>query len=248
MIEPPIIPVREALGAVLDALAPGVAVMTAARWLEFRYGLAAVERAEVFLRTECATRSLTLIVIDPRTGMRHALPAAYFDRPESRFIFHRARFRKSDLDDRDPLYPTLCVYDGWATGFIEFELRARLARIDTDAEAMQGAFHPTPNAVGSVNVTEAEKPVVARPQKRGGYKGGLAEWMAQKDLPTLRRMGSEAIARDFKDYCERERPKLIPLLPKRLRSMEPEIERIIKRRLEAANRENAVRKGATKGQ
>jgi hypothetical protein len=57
--------------------------------------------------------------------------------------------------------------------------------------------------------------------------------MAQRELPVLRRMGPAAISLEFKSHCEQVLPELMPLLPKRLRSMESVIERIIRRRVEA---------------
>lgn len=126
MIEPPIIPAREALGRVLDAIAPGYADMTAAGSLPLRDGVKAVERAAKFLRTACARGTLALIVIGPHTGDRHALPAAFFERPDCRFAFHRRAFLITDLDERDSLYLTLRPYDGWAIGFIEPEFHAWL--------------------------------------------------------------------------------------------------------------------------
>ena len=78
------------------------------------------------------------------------------------------------------------------------------------------------------------QPAASLRRRRGVYFDALDEWMAGVRINTLRRMAPGAIAIKFKLYCERERPELLPLLPKRLRSMEPTIGRIIKRRVEAA--------------
>jgi hypothetical protein len=78
------------------------------------------------------------------------------------------------------------------------------------------------------------QPAVSPRRRRGAYIGALSEWMARMPIDTLRRMTPDAIAREFKVYCERERPELLPLLPKRLRSMHRIIERIIEGRVEAA--------------
>jgi hypothetical protein len=75
---------------------------------------------------------------------------------------------------------------------------------------------------------------------RGAYRGALDLWMAQKKLPVLRRMGAAAIAREFKAYCDQALPGLVPLLPKRLRSMHGVIDRIIKRRVEVARAQNQL--------
>jgi len=73
-------------------------------------------------------------------------------------------------------------------------------------------------------------PAVAAPiepssRQRSAYRSALEEWMATKLLRTLRKMSPIAVANQFKT----ERPD-VPL-PKRLRSMEPLIERIIAERV-----------------
>jgi hypothetical protein len=83
-------------------------------------------------------------------------------------------------------------------------------------------------------VSSATETVDAIPKKRGAYRGALENWLAREDLKIWRRMQPEAITRAFADYCKAERPDLLPLLPKRLRSMESMIERIIKARRAAA--------------
>jgi hypothetical protein len=59
--------------------------------------------------------------------------------------------------------------------------------------------------------------------------------MAQQELSVLRKMAAAAISREFKSHCAQHLPGVLLLLPKRLRSMENVIERIIKRRSEAAH-------------
>jgi hypothetical protein len=78
----------------------------------------------------------------------------------------------------------------------------------------------------------------ARSQQRGAYRGTLEEWMAKKRLATLQLMTPAAIANDFRQYCEDERTELLPLLPQRLRAMEPLIKRIVARRLAAVEAKN----------
>jgi hypothetical protein len=43
MIEPALIPAREALGLVTDAISEGVVALTAAGWVEYKHGLAALQ-------------------------------------------------------------------------------------------------------------------------------------------------------------------------------------------------------------
>lgn len=78
--------------------------------------------------------------------------------------------------------------------------------------------------------------------QRGAYRGALEAWMAPQPLNTLQRMGSAAIAREFEDYCERERPEVLLTLPKRLRSIEPAIARITARRVAAATNSVGAKK------
>jgi hypothetical protein len=75
-------------------------------------------------------------------------------------------------------------------------------------------------------------------QRRAAYRGALEAWMAPKQLSILQRMGAAAIARAFESHCEQALPQLMPLLPKRRRSMESVIERIIQRRLTALRTKN----------
>jgi hypothetical protein len=123
--------------------------------------------------------------------------------------------RRAYLEDRpDELDPTLCVLD--AAPILEIAER----RGDGGQVIRK--------------LLAAREPVAPLPQRRGAYKGALNEWMAQRPIDRLRRMTLGAIADEFKLHCERERPKLLRLLPKRLRSMERTIERIIERRVKAA--------------
>jgi hypothetical protein len=85
-------------------------------------------------------------------------------------------------------------------------------------------------------------------RRRGAYAGPLQEWMAGKSLSRLRRTGPGAIAEAFKYCCEQERPELLALFPKRLRSMESLIERIITRRVDEAKRANTKPPTASKSQ
>jgi hypothetical protein len=89
-----------------------------------------------------------------------------------------------------------------------------------------------PNSYFHAAIGPQERRLAVGPQ-RVAYRGPLEAWMAQQELPVLRRMGPAAIAPAFKSHCEEHLPELVPLLPKRLRSMKNVIERIIKRRIDA---------------
>lgn len=84
--------------------------------------------------------------------------------------------------------------------------------------------------------------------RRGAYRGALDSWMAKQKLSILQKMEPAGIAREFKAYCDRALPGLIPLLPKRLRSMESVIERIIARRVGVARAESSSSKHDRKRQ
>jgi hypothetical protein len=88
------------------------------------------ENAINCLRTSCASRRLTMMVIDPRTQLRHAVLAEYFDqRSLADLEFKSAFFRAKELSKQviaDPLYNLVRPYRGWVHGFLESEFRAWL--------------------------------------------------------------------------------------------------------------------------
>ena len=103
----------------------------------------------------------------------------------------------------------------------------------------------------SIAPKSASSPATIQPRRRGAYKAALGEWMAGVPLDVLHRMTHDAIASEFKHYCEQQLPDLLTLLPKRLRSMEPLIKRIVADRVAAvrADRANTLRPPtARKGQ
>jgi hypothetical protein len=114
---PPVILTRIALGEVITALASGDADRSS-------------EQAITHLQTACAAGLLTMVVIDPRSGERHEVPAQYFDdRPMAALEFVSALFRAAELSEQvvvDPLYRAVFPYRRWAHGFIEPDFRAWL--------------------------------------------------------------------------------------------------------------------------
>jgi hypothetical protein len=147
-------------------------------------------------------------------------------------------------------------------------LRCRAARQYIENSALEGALRvlkewfPETVAIGTKSSTAHEdKPggslhadistneeASRTGQRRAAYRGALDSWMAQQQLPVLQKMAATAIARELKSHCEQRLPGVVPLLPKRLRSMEGVIERIIKRRVEALRTQNRSHKSAGKGQ
>jgi hypothetical protein len=71
--------------------------------------------------------------------------------------------------------------------------------------------------------------------------------MSEKPLRWLRRIGPKGVFIAFKDYCEQNRPDLLPLLPKRLRPPK-KIEGHIHRRVTEAERSKQSRQRPVKNQ
>lgn len=89
-----------------------------------------------------------MLVIDPRTQQRHALPAEYFDqRPFADLEFNSAFFRAMELSKQvvaDPLYKLVRLYRGWVHGFLESDFRAWLGNAEIGPLAgpqMRPFFH-----------------------------------------------------------------------------------------------------------
>jgi hypothetical protein len=102
--------------------------------ISFVIDLNLTEKAIDCLRTSCASHHLTMLVIDPRTQLRHAVPSEYFDqRPLADLEFDSAFFRAMELSEQvvaDPLYKLVCPYRGWVHGFFESEFRAWLGNAE----------------------------------------------------------------------------------------------------------------------
>jgi hypothetical protein len=98
--------------------------------ISFAIDLELTKKAIDCLCTSCASRHLTMLVTDPRTQLRYAVPSEYFDqRPLADLEFDSAFFRAMELSEQvvaDPLYKLVCPYRGWVHGFVESEFRAWL--------------------------------------------------------------------------------------------------------------------------
>jgi hypothetical protein len=135
---PAIIRAKTALDETVRALRPAVNRINSNRSvreeLEYVYDLERelAERATECLRTACAARDLTMLVIDPRTRERHEVLAEYFDqRLAANAEFQSDSFRAMDTMESkqvstDPLYRLVRPYRDWAHGFVESEFRAWL--------------------------------------------------------------------------------------------------------------------------
>jgi hypothetical protein len=71
------------------------------------------------LQTACAMRNLAVIVVEPGSGNRHALPAEYFNRPSSFSIFENGKLDLSELEVGDPVYDLVAFADGWQCVFVD---------------------------------------------------------------------------------------------------------------------------------
>jgi hypothetical protein len=78
----------------------------------------------------CAAEYLTMIVVDPRTSARHAIPSEYFEgRSVAELEFDSDFFRACELSERvaaDPVFKIVIPFRGWMKGFIKSEFRAWL--------------------------------------------------------------------------------------------------------------------------
>jgi hypothetical protein len=141
---PPVIPANTALGETiaalrrLDAAHSGGAERSLRGEIEHAIDLRLSEQGTTCLRTACAARNLTMVVSDPRTGSRHAVPAEYFDRPNADIEFSRGLFGAYELSEQvvaDPLYKLVRPYRGWVHGFIEPEFRVWLENPERGPQA-----------------------------------------------------------------------------------------------------------------
>jgi hypothetical protein len=98
--------------------------------LEWAANLKLEGRAIECMRTACAAGDLTMFVDDPRTAMRHGIPAEYFDqRATAEVEFVGDTFGAYELPEivvSDSLFKLVRVYRGWVHGFVEHEFRAWL--------------------------------------------------------------------------------------------------------------------------
>jgi hypothetical protein len=124
------------------------------------------------------------------------------------------------------------------------EGRLGLAVLATELDRWRCDSSRTANRV----IRSEDKRIDDDSNRRGAYRRALDSWMAKQNLSVLQTMEPAGIAREFKAYCDEELPRLIPLLPKRLRSMEGVIQRIINRRVEAFRTQKRGSKSAGTGQ
>ena len=106
---PPVIPANTALGETiaalrrLDAAHSGGAERSLRGEIEHAIDLRLSEQGTTCLRTACAARNLTMVVSDPRTGSRHAVPAEYFDRPNADIEFSRGFLAPTSFRNKSSL-------------------------------------------------------------------------------------------------------------------------------------------------
>jgi hypothetical protein len=79
---------------------------------ELRNSAVILRSARSRLRTACATRNLTVIVVEPGSGSLRALPGEYFNRPSSSSVFENGKPDLSALENGDPVYDFVAFADG----------------------------------------------------------------------------------------------------------------------------------------
>jgi hypothetical protein len=169
------------------------------------------DHATECLRTACAARNLSMLVIDPRSQLRHEVPAEYFDqRPFADLEFGSAYFRgceKSELAATDPLFKLVLPFRGWVHGFIEDDFQKWLEDPDTGPLAgptMRPFFHTSATSKADRSEDAATQGNAAPNQRNSDAKkgriptkrGALACWVAQNysaGLPP----GAKIIADDY---------------------------------------------------
>lgn len=101
-VVPPIIFAKTALDEVVAAFADS----EGNAWRSTAEKLKLTEQATRRLQTACATGNLKMVVIHPRTGDRHEVPAQYFANwPMSELEFASALFRAGELSDQVGMLP-----------------------------------------------------------------------------------------------------------------------------------------------
>jgi hypothetical protein len=168
-----------------DVITRGNANRSLREEIEYASGLKLTELAIECLRTACAARDLMMVVIDPDTQLRHAVPAEYFDqRPAADAEFVRGLFGAYELPEitvSDPLFKLVRSYRGWVHGFVEPEFRAWLVNPESGPQAgprMRPFFHVDPRAA-SADVKERKKPG-PRPVKIEHCKVGMLADLTEK--------------------------------------------------------------------
>jgi hypothetical protein len=137
--------------------------------VELENSHARYHRAMECLRTRCAAGYLQMFVIDPDTGMRHGLPAEYFDRPSSTSVFGGAegRLDLSNLENDDPIKVVLRFANGWAAGFVDSQFQEWLA--DQKSGPLAGpAIRPFFGLDSAENASPREPPVDVADESEGG--------------------------------------------------------------------------------
>jgi hypothetical protein len=164
----------------LDALNRSHAERSLREEIEFSIRLKLTDRAIECLRTACAAHDLKMVVIDPRTQLRHVVPAAYFDqRSFADLEFASAFFRGIEHSKQvvaDPLYKLVRPYRGWVHGFIEPKFRAWLENPTAGPQGgprMRPYFHMA--AQGTENTASIPRAAPLR-VNRSAYETRVAEF------------------------------------------------------------------------
>ena len=149
---PALILARTALERTLDVLRelyPNSEADDPRKTIEMVHAWGLTDKAVDCLRTACAAGNLTMNVCDPRTGLRHEIPAEYFDQPSMADLeFVRATFgahESPEIIKFDPLFKLVLPFRGWVHGFVERDFRAWLENHEIGPAAgpqLRPFFHP----------------------------------------------------------------------------------------------------------
>jgi len=117
------------------------------------------------------------------------------------------------------------------------KIHAAIKRLDLDVQqADTKPPNPAPCLPAITMETKGNPPPALKTRTRARYKVHLNGWLKDQDLKDLTRQPLGVIAESYRGYLVDEgRSDILTLLPKRLRSMEGEIERHINGRPRAAN-------------
>jgi hypothetical protein len=178
-----------------------------------------------------------MLVTDPRTQLRYAVPSEYFDqRPLADLEFDSAFFRAMELSEQvvaDPLYKLVCPYRGWVHGFVESEFRAWLGNPELGPLAgphLRPFFHAGLTAPADLKLDEvvaeapdgiadAAPPPIRNEEKRRGallkwakteYGEDLAKIVGREELLVLgRNHVASNINSDDVRWLRRQAPKYV---------------------------------------
>jgi hypothetical protein len=159
--------------------------------LEHASDLELPDRAIECLRTACAARDLTMVVINSQTQFRQAVPAEYFEVPAAGAEFERSFFGAYEelpkiVTNPDPLFHLVHSYQGWVHGFVEPEFRAWLVNPESGPQAgpqMRPFFHDSPAEDLNIRSGMPGRPAKGKHLIEDEFKRRVANQQVKPTLP-----------------------------------------------------------------